>query len=343
MLRKLLPGLGGLFLFLLLSLGLAWKGVGWYSNSLVQVEQEVGFVIVPGDSLIRVLNRLESVGVIEHPKVFRLITALEDGSTSLHAGEYLITPDMTKKELLDMFLQGQVRQFSVTLVEGRTLKEVLEVLNSHPKLSSPMELGDVIAIVDEMEEGGNPEGLFYPDTYHFESGTSVETILRIAYDRLEKVLADEWESKAEGLPYSSPYEALIMASIVERETGAPFERDDIAGVFVRRLNKRMRLQTDPTVIYGAGDRYTGRITRRMLREPTAYNTYVIRGLPPTPISLVGREAIHAALNPKEGSYLYFVAKGDGTHQFSNTLTEHNRAVRKYQIVERREDYRSTLQ
>ena len=343
MLKKLLPGLGGVFLLLLLSLGIAWKGLDWYSNSLIKAGQETEFVIVPGDSLIRVLSRLESLDVIEHPRVFRLMAALEDGSTSLRAGEYLITPDMTKKELLDMFVQGQVRQFSITLVEGRTLKEVLEVLNAHPKLSSPMALEDVIAIVKNMEEGGNPEGLFYPDTYNFEAGTSVETILRIAYDRLEKVLAEEWENKADGLPYNSPYEALIMASIVERETGAPFERGDIAGVFVRRLNRGMRLQTDPTVIYGVGDRYTGRITRRMLREPTAYNTYVIRGLPPTPIALAGREAIHAALNPKEGSYLYFVAKGDGTHQFSNTLVEHNRAVRKYQIVERREDYRSTLQ
>ena len=342
MLKKLALGSGAVCLFLLLSLGVAWKGLSWYSDSLVQIEQETEFVIVPGDSLIRVLSRLESEGVIEHPMVFRLMTALEGGSTSLQAGEYLITPDMTKQELLRTFLQGLVRQFSVTLVEGRTLKEALAVLNAHPKLSSPMELNDVIAIVNEMEKGGDPEGLFYPDTYHFEAGTSVETILRIACERLEKVLAQEWESKAEGVPYKSPYEALIMASIVERETGAPFERRDIAGVFVRRLNKGMRLQTDPTVIYGVGDRYTGRITRRMLREPTAYNTYVIRGLPPTPIALVGREAIHAALNPKEGAYLYFVAKGDGTHQFSKTLTEHNRAVRKYQIVERRENYRSTL-
>lgn len=335
-------GVGGGLLSLLLLFGVAWKGLDWYSNSLVQVERETEFVIVPGDSLIRVLNRLEVAEVVKHPKVFRLMTMLEDGSTSLQAGEYLITPDMTKRELLDMFLQGQVRQFSITLVEGRTLKEVLEVLNSHPKLSSPMELVDVIAIVDDMQEGGNPEGLFYPDTYNFESGTSVETILRIAHGRLEKVLAEEWENKADGLPYNSPYEALIMASIVERETGAPFERGDIAGVFVRRLNKGMRLQTDPTVIYGVGDRYTGRITRSMLREATAYNTYVIRGMPPTPIALAGREAIHAALNPEGGSYLYFVAKGDGTHQFSNTLVEHNRAVRKYQIG-RREDYRSTLQ
>lgn len=340
--RKLLLGLGGVVITALLMLGAAWKGMEWYSNSLVQTKEETEFVIVSGDSLIRVLNRLEAAEIIEHPKVFRLMTVLKDGSTSLRAGEYLITPDMSKKELLEMFVQGMVRQFSVSLIEGRNLREVLEVLNAHSKLTSPMALEEVASLVKNMKEGDNPEGLFYPDTYNFEAGTSVETILRIAHDRLEKVLAEEWEKRADGLPYNSPYEALIMASIVERETGAPFERGDIAGVFVRRMQKGMRLQTDPTVIYGAGDHYQGRITRSMLREPTAYNTYVIRGLPPTPIALAGREAIHAALNPKGGTYLYFVARGDGTHQFSNTLVEHNRAVRKYQLS-RREDYRSTLQ
>ena len=343
MLRKFLPGVFGGVFSLVLLLGMAWMGLDWYGDSLVLAEGETEFVIMPGDSLIRVLSRLDAEGIIAYPTLFRLMTAREDGSTSLQAGEYLITPDMTRQELLATFMQGRVRQFNITLVEGRTLNDVLDMLNVHPKLVSPMELDDVIAIVNEMAEGGNPEGLFYPDTYHFAAGTPVETILRIAHDRLEKVLAEEWQNKADGLPYKSPYEALIMASIVERETGAPFERGDIAGVFVRRLKKGMRLQTDPTVIYGVGERYEGRITRRMLREATAYNTYVIRGMPPTPIALAGREAIHAALNPVAGSALYFVAKGDGTHQFSKTLAEHNQAVRKYQIAERREDYRSTLQ
>jgi UPF0755 protein len=165
-------------------------------------------------------------------------------------------------------------------------------------------------------------------------------LLKQAHARLEQVLAEEWAQRAEGLPYREPYDALIMASMIEKETGVPEERGEIAGVFVRRLRIGMRLQTDPTVIYGMGERYNGRITRADLREPTAYNTYTIDGMPPTPIALVGREAINAALNPVDGRSLYFVARGDGSHVFSSTLEQHNRAVREYQI-KRRADYRSS--
>jgi UPF0755 protein len=165
-------------------------------------------------------------------------------------------------------------------------------------------------------------------------------LLRRAHDLLRQFLHQAWEERAQGLPYGSPYEALIMASIIEKETGVPEERGKIAGVFVRRLQRGMRLQSDPTVIYGMGERYAGRITRADLRRPTPWNTYLIDGLPPTPIALVGREAIRAALHPAEGEALYFVAKGDGTHRFSNTLEQHNRAVRQYQL-QRRADYRSS--
>lgn len=185
-----------------------------------------------------------------------------------------------------------------------------------------------------------PEGRFFPDTYRYVRGMTDAELLKQAYNRLEEVLDEEWQARSSEAPYSNPYQALIMASMVEKETGVPQERGQIAGVFVRRLKLGMQLQTDPTVIYGMGERYNGKLTRANLREPTPYNTYVIAGMPPTPISLVGREAIHAALNPVAGSSLYFVAKGDGSHVFSDDLDAHNSAVRDYQL-KRRADYRSS--
>ncbi|KXK71685.1 aminodeoxychorismate lyase, partial [Pseudomonas monteilii] len=185
-----------------------------------------------------------------------------------------------------------------------------------------------------------PEGRFFPDTYRFVRGMTDVELLQQAYMRLDEVLAKEWAERTTDLPYRDPYQALIMASLVEKETGIPQERGQIAGVFVRRLRLGMMLQTDPTVIYGMGERYNGKITRADLREPTPYNTYTITGLPPTPIAMVGREAIHAALNPSDGTSLYFVARGDGSHVFSDDLDDHNSAVREFQL-KRRADYRSS--
>ncbi len=187
--------------------------------------------------------------------------------------------------------------------------------------------------------GQHPEGWFFPDTYMFSGSETDLDILKRAYSRMVRVLDEEWENREQGLPYNSPYEALIMASIVERETGVAHERQEVAGVFVRRLHKGMRLQTDPTVIYGMGDDYDGRIRTRDLRAYTPYNTYRIDGLPPTPIALPGRDSVHAALHPADGDALFFVARGDGSHKFSRTLAEHQKAVREFQL-NRREDYRS---
>lgn len=345
MVRKLLLGVfSGLFTLMLLA-GLVWMGLNWYADQPLRSDADdtLEFTIRPGDSLIRVANRLAGAGWLEYPQVMRILAHIDNVAGGIHAGDYIIPGSINKHELLQMFVEGDVRYYDVVLVEGSTVQEALQLLNEHEKLSRPLNAEAFKALLAELEIEGNPEGRFYPDTYFFESGDTVESILRRANARLNTVLAEEWEAKAKGLPYKSPYEALIMASLIEKETGAEWERPEIAGVFVRRLGKRMRLQTDPTVIYGMGDRYQGRLNRSMLREDTPYNTYTRHGLPPTPISLAGREAINAALNPKDGTTFYFVARGDGTHYFSETLAEHNSAVRKYQIVERREDYRSTIE
>ena len=186
------------------------------------------------------------------------------------------------------------------------------------------------------------EGWFYPDTYIFPRGTTDIEILKQAYSRMNEVLDEEWSDKDKDLPFDTRYEALILASLIEKETGVAHERSEIAGVFVRRLQKGMRLQTDPTVIYGLGSEFDGNLTRAHLLEETPYNTYRINGLPPTPIAAPGRDAIRAAVNPAEGNALYFVGRGDGAHQFSATLEEHNAAVRKYQIEQRAPDYRSSV-
>ncbi len=350
MVKKLLLTLfGGLLVvaFLVASAVVGgWFGLRWYAEQPLLITDDTEFVIVAGDSLGRVVERLSATQLVAYPELFALLARVEGSAASLHAGEYLVSPGITNRQLLAMFVAGSVRSFSTTLVEGLTLRELLDTLNGHPKLVRPVTLAELPALIKPDIEGvpdtENYEGLFYADTYSFLAGTSVSDILVRAHRQLKSVLDKEWDARVEGLPYQSPYQALIMASIIEKETGVPRERSDIAGVFVRRLEKKMRLQTDPTVIYGLGDRYDGGLNRAMLREPSPYNTYLNNGLPPTPIATVGREAIHAALNPADGQSLYFVARGDGTHHFSTTLSEHNRAVRKYQITERRADYRSTV-
>jgi UPF0755 protein len=248
---------------------------------------------------------------------------------------------MTVEGLIDLWKRGEMVQYSVTLVEGWNFRQVRAALAKEEKLDHTLEGLSDTQVMEKLGHGGIfPEGRFFPDTYRFVRGMTDVELLKIAYDRLNEVLAKEWEQRAPDAPYTEPYQALIMASLVEKETGVPQERGQIAGVFVRRMAMGMLLQTDPTVIYGLGDRYSGKLTRAHLKEPTPYNTYVIAGLPPTPIAMVGREAIHAALNPVAGNSLYFVARGDGSHVFSDDLDAHNSAVREFQL-KRRADYRSS--
>jgi UPF0755 protein len=223
-------------------------------------------------------------------------------------------------------------EYPLKIVEGWSFKQVLEALHAAPKLTHSLQgLGPKQIMAMLGYPNVHPEGRFFPDTYYYPSGMSDLLILQRAYQKMEKILDEEWEARAGDLPVRTRDEALTLASIVEKETGKPEERGLIAGVFVQRLRTGMKLQTDPTVIYGLGDKYKGNITLAHLRTPTPYNTYTRKGLPPTPIAMPGREAIHAALNPENTRALYFVSRGDGSHVFSETLEQHNAAVQKYQL------------
>lgn len=341
MIRKLLLLLeGGVLVAGLLLAFVAWQQHSALEQPL-QLTEELMLEVPAGATPGGVLNRLQADGVLQDALWLRLYWRFNLKGQPLHSGEYRLTPDLSVRDMLGLWRRGEVVQYSLTLVEGWSFRQVRAALERQSKLDLTLsELSDAQLMARLGYPGVNPEGRFFPDTYRFVSGMSDLDLLKQAYVRLEQVLAEEWQGRADGLPYKEPYDALIMASIIEKETGVPEERGEIAGVFIRRLRIGMRLQTDPTVIYGLGERYNGKLTRAHLREPTAYNTYVIDGMPPTPIAMVGREAINAALHPVAGKSLYFVARGDGSHVFSNSLEAHNRAVREYQLS-RREDYRSS--
>lgn len=337
-------------LLLLLETGLVLAGLmlgasAWKVHSaLVQplnIAQEELLEVPKGTTPTRTFYRLEADGVIKDAFWLRLYWRFNLPKQPLHSGEYRMLPGMTVEGLIDLWKRGEMVQYSVTLVEGWNFHQVRAALAKEEKLDHTLDGLSDTQVMDKLGHGGIfPEGRFFPDTYRFVRGMSDAELLKTAYDRLNEVLAKEWERRAPDAPYTEPYQALIMASLVEKETGVPQERGQIAGVFVRRMAMGMLLQTDPTVIYGLGERYSGKLTRAHLKEPTPYNTYVIAGLPPTPIAMVGREAIHAALNPVAGNSLYFVARGDGSHVFSDDLDAHNNAVREFQL-KRRADYRSS--
>jgi len=340
-LKNLLVVVGALVLtFCLIAVSALFYFQRWLQTPLILPAEGITYNLQAGRTLSHMAHDLAGKEILRHPKLLTLYARLSD-ATQVHAGEYFLPEGITPQAMLEKLRKGDVVLYQVTLVEGWTYKQVLAVLKAQSGIKSLLaEKNEIqqLALLDLPIE--HPEGWFFPDTYTYVRDTTDVEILRQAYTQMQQVLMPLWDSRAENLPYKTPYEALIMASIIERETGAEWERDEVAGVFVRRLARGMRLQTDPTVIYGMGSAYNGKITRKDLRQATPYNTYVVSGLPPTPIALPGRAAIYAALNPASGTALYFVAKGDGTTHFSDTLTEHNRAVRQYQL-RRREDYRST--
>lgn len=290
------------------------------------------FEVQRGAGLRVVAQKLVDIGVLRDPYAFLALAYQTDRVGRLKAGEYEIRPETTPPQLLYLLTSGRVIQYPLTLVEGRTFRQALAVIAANPIL-----VADIGVLTDEEimtrigHPGTHPEGRLFPDTYLFPRGMGALDLVKRAYGRMETVLAEEWDKRAQGLPFKDPYEALILASIVEKETGLAAERPEIAGVFVRRMRTGMKLQTDPTVIYGLGAAFDGNLRHADLTTDTPYNTYTRGGLPPTPIALPGREAIHAVLHPAGGDSLYFVAKGDGGHAFSPTLDEHNRAVRRYQL------------
>ncbi len=337
-------------LVLLLQVGLVSAGLllgfsAWKLDSALKqplnLTQDQLLDVPAGSTPTGTFNRLEAEGVLDDAFWLRLYWRFNLDGQPLHSGEYRMTPGLTAEGLIGLWQRGEVVQYSLTLVEGWNFRQVRSALAKHEKIVQTLSGLSDSEVMDKLGHPGVfPEGRFFPDTYRFVRGMTDVEFLKKAYNRLDDVLAQEWSKRAADAPYTDPYQALIMASLVEKETGVPEERGQIAGVFVRRMKIGMLLQTDPTVIYGLGERYNGKLTRAHLKEANPYNTYLIAGLPPTPIAMVGREAIHAALNPAPGSSLYFVARGDGSHIFSDDLDAHNAAVREFQL-KRRADYRSS--
>ncbi len=296
-------------------------------------EEPLILMVKPGSPVSRVARDLNAEGWLERPLYFRITARVSGAAQRIQAGEYDIPPGQTPGRLLERMVAGDVRTYKLTIIEGWTFAQMMEAIRRHPVLEHtlPPEAG-ADAVMRALERPDqHPEGRFFPDTYQFPRGTSDIDLLQRAHRRMQSVLQEEWEGREDGLPIDSSYEALILASIIERETGVPEERARIAGVFVERLERGMRLQTDPTVIYGLGDEFDGNLRYRHLRTDTPYNTYTRSGLTPTPIALPSRASIHAALHPDRRGELYFVSTGDGRHVFSKTLKEHNEAVIEYQL------------
>ncbi len=322
-------------------------GGGWLWNDYrlflqtPMTDKPLSYMLEPGANLTRVVRDLARQGVIAKPRYLLFHARLQGNANRIGAGEYLIDAGSTPAEFYQQLVDGKVVQHALTIVEGWSFRQMMAALNAHPLIQHTLtDAGDAQIMAAIGHAGEHPEGRFLPDTWHFPRGISDVEFLRRAYAAMQAYLMQEWQKRDTGLPLKTPYEALILASIVEKETGLASERPAIAGVFIRRLQKRIRLQTDPTVIYGMGERYKGNIRRADLKRDTPYNTYRHHGLPPTPIALPGRAAIRAALHPAPGDALYFVARGDGSHYFSATLEEHNRAVIKYQLKGRKRSFSS---
>jgi len=289
------------------------------------------FVIKPGVSVYNIATALTAIGIIDSPWYFLCLVKKEGVWKHLRAGEYLIPPNITPGALVRLFSSGKVVQHAITIVPGWNFEQLMQVINQSPHLKHTLnEFTPEMVMAALGHPGEHPEGRFLPDTYYFPVGISDVVFLKRAYGMLKTKLDRLWEGRINKLPLRSPFEALILASIVEKESSLTSEYAEIAGVYVRRLERKMRLQADPTVIYGAGKAFTGRVTRQILSHPTPYNTYLNKGLPPTPIAMPSEQALQAVLHPLPGKTLYFVAHSSGKgHVFSKDLAAHQVAVKQY--------------
>lgn len=326
--------IAGALAFVATAAWLGWRQYErhWLDAPLPALTESVTFEVPQGASLAAVARDLERRGLLDRPRTWLRHGVRSGLATRIQAGEYRLLPGTSPATLLDQFVAGDVVLHALTVPEGWTFRQALKLIQAHPLVRVELEGladEDLLARLGIAEK--HPEGLFFPDTYRFPRGTSDRALLLQAHARLERELQAAWADRAVDLPLETPREALILASLVEKETAAADERPLIAGVFVNRLRKGMRLQTDPSVIYGLGERFDGNLRRRDLVEDTPYNSYTRAGLPPTPIALVGREALVAATRPAVTPALYFVATGlgDGRHYFSETLEAHNRNVSRH--------------
>lgn len=325
----------------MVSMALLGVALGWSAWRLPLTNSEtLRLDIRTGQSLSTLAPQWQQEGWLPSAWLLKLQAKALNWS-GLRQGEFDLPPGLTGPEFLRFLQQATPVSYRLSLIEGQNLREALLTLSKETRLVQDVNPLDFVRVSELLGIEGSPEGWIYPDTYVFQRGDKVSTLLKQGHARLKKQLDDAWATRAPLLPYRTPYEALIMASIVEKETSIASERPQIAGVFVRRLQKRMRLETDPSVIYGLGADYRGNITRAHLQDSTnRWNTYRHGGLPPSPIALVGKEALAAALHPEEGEALFFVAKGDGSHVFSSNYEAHQQAVRTYQL-KRVKEYRST--
>jgi UPF0755 protein len=306
--------------------------LGYFALTPAEVAPQARhFNVEHGSSLRSVAEQFEKAGLISDRWSFLVLGRMLGNAGDIKAGSYSVDVRITPYHLLEKIVSGDFAQSELRFIEGWTFRQIRHVVDQHQAVKHDSAGLSDIQILERLGlEEKSPEGLFFPDTYYFAAGTSDLTILRQAYLRMRTKLEELWEQRAKGLPVANAYEALILASIVEKETGRAEERDMVAAVFVNRLRRGMRLQTDPTVIYGLGASFDGNLRRRDLETDQRYNTYTRYGLPPTPIAMPGEASIQATLNPANSPALYFVARGDGRHEFSLTLAEHNRAVNKYQ-------------